>query len=401
MNDQLREELLRKYLSGECSNEEQLRVEAWLEQMEATDNKWERMDAPAKAAWMASLFGDIRQTINTREMPDEHLAPIRSIFGRTLYRVAVAAAVLVIIGASVYWWLIRTPETEMAGHGKKPGVAQDVAPGGNKAILTLGDNSTIVLDSAANGQLAKQGSSVVKKTKDGELRYESTIGNRDLATTYNILTTPRGGQYQLVLPDGSKVWLNAASSIRYPTAFTKNERSVDITGEVYFEVAPIRLPSGQRKPFRVQFISAGREGAVEVLGTHFNINTYDDEPAMKTTLLEGSVKVTTGASSALLKPGEQISIYQSSHLSKPMPVQVAEVVAWKNGLFKFTNADLPTVMRQLVRWYNVDIIYEQGVPSLHFGGEISSSSNLSQVLQVLQISGVNARIEDRKIIISK
>lgn len=306
-----------------------------------------------------------------------------------------AAAVLVLLGASI-WLFLRTPEQGITKTTTAQELKNDVAPGGNKAILTLADNSTIILDSAANGKLAEQGKTDVIKSGNGELVYDAkalTIDHSPL--TYNMLSTPRGGQYQLVLPDGSKVWLNAASSIRYPTAFASNERSVDITGEAYFEVA-----KDAKKPFRVHFISAGRKGAVEVLGTHFNINAYNDEPASKTTLLQGSIKVTKETASVILKPGEQTSVSQSSQPSQPIRVQTNEVVAWKDGLFKFQGADLPTVMRQLVRWYNVEVVYEKGVPQLSFGGDISRNSNLSQVLKILELSGVHARIEQRKVIIS-
>jgi ferric-dicitrate binding protein FerR (iron transport regulator) len=218
-------------------------------------------------------------------------------------RLAAVAAIVLLIGTGIWFGLIRTPKTDLVTNTPKTTLTntKDIEPGGNKAILTLGDNSTIVLDNAANGQLAQEGSSKVNKTKDGELKYESSIGNRQSSITYNTLSTPRGGQYQLVLPDGSKVWLNAAASIKFPTAFAGNERRVEITGEVYFEVA-----KDPKKPFKVT-IPGG--AAVEVLGTHFNINAYPDETSVKTTLLEGSVKVSQSAKDAehavVLKPGEQ------------------------------------------------------------------------------------------------
>jgi ferric-dicitrate binding protein FerR (iron transport regulator) len=316
--------------------------------------------------------------------------------------IVAAASIIILLGAGTYFFFVQQPARQVT---VTPAVElkKDIPPGGNKAILTLADNSTIILDSAANGQLAAQGNSVVNKTKDGELTYAvssspSTGGGRGEAL-YNTLATPRGGQYQLMLPDGSKVWLNAASSIRYPTAFTGNERSVDITGEAYFEVAPVRLRSGQKKPFKVHFASAGREGVVEVLGTHFNINAYDDEPAVKTTLLEGAVKISKDAASVILKPGQQASISQSSKLSHPIPVQTDEVVAWKNGSFQFDRVPLSAVMRQLSRWYDVDVVYEKGVPDINLGGEMKRDLSLSQVLKGLGKMGVNYRIEGKKLVV--
>ena len=202
---------------------------------------------------------------------------------------AAAAVFIIIAGAIVVYTTGKkktAPETVQTVPAKT-----DVQPGGNKAILTLANGQRIVLDSAVNGMLVQQGSAQVIKSGEG-LKYEvggqkSEVGGQKSEVAYNTLSTPKGGQYRLMLPDGSKVWLNAASSIRYPATFTGNERSVDITGEAYFEVAPIRLRSGQKKPFRVHF----SRGVVEVLGTHFNVNAYDDEGATKTTLLEGSVKV--------------------------------------------------------------------------------------------------------------
>jgi ferric-dicitrate binding protein FerR (iron transport regulator) len=221
-----------------------------------------------------------------------------------------------------------------------------------------------------------------------------------------------------VLPDGSKVWLNAASSIRYPTAFTGNERKVEITGEAYFEIMPLTSrqvgtgsKGGSHKvPFIVKIGSpSGEGGEVEVLGTHFNINAYDDEEVMKTTLLEGRVKVNSAIpdksgragnpQSAILKPGEQVSLSHTSQLSQPIPVQTAEVMAWKNGLFQFHNAGLPAVLRQISRWYDVDIRYEGDMPVREFEGKIQRNLTLLQVLKILEKNQVHLILEGRTIIV--
>ncbi|HEX6431930.1 MAG TPA: FecR domain-containing protein, partial [Niastella sp.] len=295
---------------------------------------------------------------------------------------------------------VRTPKTDLVTNDKKATLINDVAPGGNKAILTLGDNSTIVLDSAGNGQLAQQGSSVVSKTKEGELKYESGIpaGREQSAITYNTLSTPRGGQYQLVLPDGSKVWLNAASSVRFPTAFVGNERRVEIKGEAYFEVATIRLHSGQKMPFKVHFSSADKQGTVEVLGTHFNINAYDDEDEMRTTLLEGKVRTSmVNGQWSILEPGQQAVIHHSQ-LTIHDNVDIESIMAWKNGLFHFENADIKAVMRQLSRWYDIEVEYKGALKNEPLFIEIPRNTNLSDVLKVIgSTAGVRLKFEGKKV----
>jgi ferric-dicitrate binding protein FerR (iron transport regulator) len=314
----------------------------------------------------------------------------RMIFWR---RFAVAAAILLLIGAGIWFGLNRTPKTELATREQTSKPVNDAAPGGNKAILTLGDNSTIVLDSAGNGKLAQQGSSVVSKTKDGELKYE--MGNPGSKITYNKLSTPRGGQYQLVLPDGSKVWLNSASSITFPTAFTGNERKVVITGEAYFEVAHLQLSTGHKMPFKVEKGNV----TIEVLGTHFNVNAYDDEDAIRTTLLEGKVKVVNGQKqAAILQPGEQALLAPDSALSINRSPDLDEVMAWKNGLFHFENADIKTVMRQLSRWYDIEVEYKGAVKNEPLIMEIPRNTNLSDVLKVIgSTAGLRLTFEGKKV----
>lgn len=305
------------------------------------------------------------------------------------------AAILILVAGTVTWMLVKkAPEPQ----GQQPLAQQttplDIAPGGNKAQLTLSDGTVILLDSAADGTLAQQGNVQVVKQHDGQLEYQRSTGNRESTIAYNTLSTPRGGQYKLTLPDGSKVWLNAASSITYPTAFVAKERVVTVTGEAYFEVATLRR-SGQKMPFIVK--SATQK--VEVLGTHFNINAYEDEPGVKTTLLEGSVRVSAIGSNghrgqtALLKPGEQVSLSQASQLSYPIPVKTDRVMAWKNGIFSFHRAGLQEVMRQLSRWYNVDVVYEKGIPAMEFGGEMGRDLTLAQVLKGFEDMEIHFKIE--------
>jgi ferric-dicitrate binding protein FerR (iron transport regulator) len=304
-----------------------------------------------------------------------------------------AAALLLLAGSS---WLfynrhntIKSVASTSPGH---PPAAQDVIPGSNKATLTLADNSTINLDEAKNGVLGRQGNTQLVKNKDGQLTYHATSTS---SITYNLLTTPRGGQYQLLLPDGSKVWLNAASSLRYPTCFSGHERLVELQGEAYFEIA--HNPSA---PFRVSILSQkGQAPAeIEVLGTHFNVKAYKDEPAVRATLLEGSVRVHKGGAALPLQPGQQASWTSTTDI-EVAAADVDEAIAWKNGLFMFDRATVEDVMRQLSRWYDVEVVYTNGIPKDLFHGEMYRNVNVSRVLKVLEISGVHFTVEGKKILV--
>jgi transmembrane sensor len=294
-----------------------------------------------------------------------------------------AAAVLLTVGLGLYYFLVKIKATDT-----KPAVAQQsgIQPGGAKATLTLADGSKIILDDAKNGQIAFDGTSKIEKTGSGQLTYRANADNPS-SRSYNILTTPRGGQYQILLSDGTKVWLNAASSLKYPTVFSAAERRVELNGEGYFEVA-----KNQKSPFRV---STGNN-QIEVLGTSFNVNNYADEPLQRTTLLEGSVRIRSGVESTLLQPGNEAGIGTNQKIN----IQRADsekAVAWKNGYFQFGGTPLREVMRQVMRWYDIDVTYEGEIPSREFGGEISRQSNLGEVLKILELSHIHFRVEGRKI----
>ncbi|WP_183558851.1 FecR family protein [Mucilaginibacter sp. SP1R1] len=313
---------------------------------------------------------------------------------RKMWRLtAVAAVLLTFLFAGFYLYLNL--------NRVKPGVAplaskqpeNDVIPGSNKAVLILSNGSRIVLNDVKNGIVAKQGGIAVFKTDSGQVINKKT--NDDLASNtmpagYNTIITPRGGQFKVVLPDGSQVWLNAASSLKYPTQFTGNQRNVELTGEAYFEVA-----KNAAKPFKVT--SAGQ--VVEVLGTHFNINAYDDETQVKTTLLEGSVKVLYRQSIALLKPGQQAKITTGTdgQIVVSDNIDTDEITAWRDGYFQFNHADIQTVMRQLSRWYDVDVKYDGTVTSKQFGGAIQRNLKLSQVLHILEKSGLHFNISGKEV----
>lgn len=298
------------------------------------------------------------------------------------YRWAAAAVILILLMSGGYLLWRPSPQSN-------PAVVRtnDIAAGSNKAILTLADGSKVTLDSTGNQVIQQDAASI--QQQGGVLAYHVTGAAATLS--YNTLTTPRGGQYQLVLPDGSKVWLNAASSIRFPVAFQGASRMVELTGEAYFEVKP-----SARQGFSVKL----NRSIVEVLGTSFNINSYADEAAIKTTLLEGSVRVRSRLDTRVLRPGQQANAAKDGSLEVAENVNTEEVMAWKNGLFLFNRVGLQEVMRQLARWYDVDIVYEGNVSEQKFFGEIQRELSLTEVLSVLEKSGVHFRLEEKKIIVS-
>jgi transmembrane sensor len=332
-------------------------------------------------------------------------APVISTYKRSFRRlhIAAAAAILLFTFTGVYFWL--KPQEPVRPLVQSKTITKDVknaiVRGGNKAVLTLCDGSSIVLDSTNQGTLATQGNAKVMKLNTATLAYNAGDENNQ-EVVYNTLSTPSGGQYQLILPDGTRVWLNASSSIHFPTLFKGKERKVTVTGEAYFEVTPLTPPTGggQRKiPFIVKINTpSGDGGQIQVLGTHFNIMAYEDESSMNTTLLEGSVKVTKGSLSKMLVPGQQSRINKTGDI-KVVEADIEEVIAWKNGWFQFNAYDIEKVMRQISRWYNVEIVYESIIPTGHFSGSVSRDNDISQVLKIMQRAGVRFRIEGRKVIV--
>ena len=310
--------------------------------------------------------------------------------------VAVAAAVLVLMMGG--YWLFTGKK---GGNEVKPALVQthDVkAPASSKAVITLANGKQIVLDSAGNGTLARQGNVQVVKLADGQIAYnEAAKKSGGGEVSYNTLSNPRGSRViSLTLSDGTKVWLNAASSLTYPTAFTGGERKVSVTGEAYFEVT--------HHPAQ-PFIVSKNDMKVKVLGTHFNVNAYDDEPEIRVTLLEGRVKVSLqqaqGGRSVTIQPGQQAVTGNNGQLTVNHTADLDQVMAWKNGNFYFNHTDLQTVMRQISRWYDVDVSYEGQVPEMYFGGDVSRGNSASEVLKILAESNVHFRIEGRKIIVTK
>ena len=294
-------------------------------------------------------------------------------------KIAVAASILVAIGIGTFVLFQKSDQSPLVVTSNG---SSDKEPGKTGAILTLSNGSKIILDSVGNGLLANQNNTVVSK-KNGGVVYTAGSGAQ---IVYNTMTTPRARQYNLELSDGTKVWLNASSSITFPTSFAANERKVILTGEAYFEVA-----KDKKRPFRVSV----NDMQVNVLGTHFNVNAYSDEDVVNTTLLEGSVLLTEKNKKVLLRPGQQAQTEKSGSIIVKDKVNLEAVMGWKNGVFYFENANLQAVLRQVSRWYDVDVVFEKGVPTRTFEGEIQRNLQLSQVLKILEKNKVHFKIDGK------
>lgn len=311
---------------------------------------------------------------------------------------SIAAAVILIVGGTIF--ILPKPghkENQVNVADKTKSV---IKPGGNKALLTLADGSVVDLDGMPDGTLQQQGVNIIKKD-DGVLQYDAGRNGTKPAgiNAFNILSTPRGGQYQLTLPDGSKVWLNAESSLKFPVVFNKDDRDVELSGEAYFEVRQLWLKdkSGKR-PFKVFVnLSNGRQAKVNVLGTHFNVNAYHNEKEMRATLVEGAVRVDNGTNNISLIPGQQAKLSPDGAIRIDQHADIEGVIAWKNGLFYFDNVDIQTIMRQIGRWYDVDITYTHEVSPRHFVGKIRRGAELSEVLEILRLSDIDFKIEGKTI----
>lgn len=369
--------LLKKYLDGAANSEEEAIVESWQLNFSLT-NRPALEDEEA-----LTDLTEIREQL------------IRISDGRKKIklwpRIAVAAA-LILICAGAYFFSASQNNQQLA----LDAAANHILPGKNKAVLTLANGRQIILSDATNGVLVKEAGLSIEKTKDGQLVYtiqDSHISGTKTAVAdkYNMITTPRGGQYQVNLPDGTKVWLNSASSLKFPSSFSAlKQRKVELNGEGYFEVE-----KDKAHPFMVQ--TATQE--VEVLGTHFNISSYTDEKNTCTTLLEGAVQVSAKQGDIVnLKPNQQAVLTGKSIKVSPANVDIA--VAWKNGYFKFKSESIQAVMQELSRWYDVDIVYEGEISKDHFGGKISRDKSIAEVLEMLELTKlVKFKIEGRKVIV--
>jgi transmembrane sensor len=429
-------QLLDDYRNGKMNAEERAAFEQLLHSMESEPQLHQLLNdslgsiSPVQAEETQEyLYEQIKERYIQEALPVKRDQRVRLL--NTAW-VRYAAAIIIVFGVAAYFWLNNKKQEKSLTNNNKQ-IQTDIAPGHDGAILTLANGRQLVLDSLKNGVIAMQNGSQVE-LKNGSVHYntnEHTTGG----IIYNTMRTPRGRQFQLVLPDGTKVWLNAASSIKYPTEFTGVTRTVEIEGEAYFEVKPLNLlpihrdrdgRGGKKLPFIVNIL---RGAAIEVLGTHFNVNAYEDEASIKTTLLEGSVKVVKRESTfakasadkpangnpqsaivnrqwAILKPGEQAALTHDSRLTihdSPLTINhspdLAQVMAWKNGLFNFNGYDIKAVMREIGRWYDLDVVYEGEPEPEEMMGELQRNLTLSQVMKILQKIHIKYRIEGRKLIV--
>lgn len=369
------EELLNRFKKGETTAQEEVLLKYWLHHHEEETTRLKTADFFKAEKEMWDVIS-----------PSTIVIP----FYRRYTSIAAAAILLMGISVSIYFY---TNQNQINSVKNKTTVAKKIEHGGNKAILTLADGKKIILDEAANGELAKVSGIKITKAADGRLVYSiADQTQNDGKILFNTIETPKGGQYQINLPDGSLVWLNAASKLTFPTRFIGSERKVNLSGEGYFEIA-----KNKKMPFKV--VTALQE--VEVLGTHFNINSYTDEANTKTTLVEGSVKVKllNEPQSSVLKPGEQAVI--TSNKLKVDDVDVEAVIAWKNGYFRFDDEELESIMHKVERWYNVDVVYNsEKMKSEKLGGITTRFSDVGDLLKMLELTGkVKFKIDGQKILV--
>jgi len=378
-------EMLEKYNNGTATSEQIEFLEKFYDAFELNDELITNTNE--------AEFSDLKTSIKRKadQRIDEYIKVKKTKVKTLWYKYSAAAAVLLFFG--IYIAVVKRNHAI-----QNTRFTQLIHPGRDKATLTLSNGSKIFLDDAKQGQIARQSNISITKTTGNQLVYlitgdQTDAGNNQNANQLqNTISTPNGGQYRLVLPDGTHVMLNAASSLTYPVSFQGSERLVKLTGEAYFEVI-----ENKKMPFRV---SSGGQ-TVEDLGTHFNINAYNDENVIKTTLLEGAIRVSLGSDFIQMVPGQQsIASYGGTGKITTRIVDVDKETAWKDGLFSFQNDDLKTVMRQVARWYDVKVVYADQLPKEKFFGEIPRSSNLDDVFKILELNNVHFEIEGKTVMVS-
>ncbi len=371
-------ELSDKWLKGTLNPEELAMLEAWYNSASKQNVEWTAGDVDENEL-EGRLFDQISLNISEEK-------PVRYFSKGLAYKIA--ATIIIALGVSfTYLSYIKTQPAEKLAVIHKPAIEQ--SGNYNKAVLTLANGQTVELDEAANGVLAQEGGTSVQKTGDGELLYNETgtDGNNSEAGI-NTISTPKGGQYHISLPDGSKIWLNALSSLKFPTAFKGAKRVVELTGEAYFEIA-----KDKTKAFLVKMPN---ETTIEVLGTHFNIAAYPNERSINATLLEGSIDIQKGNFRKMLVPGQMAEVTDKIQLHQ---VNAEDAISWKNGLFRFDKDNVGTVMHELERWYGVEVSYNNGIPDNEITGYISRSAKLNEVLHMLELSDVKTKQLGNKIIV--
>lgn len=380
MSPEQAKELVDKYVQGNASPEEIRLVEDFYLKKTRLDAEFDIKDLSdnERASWKALA----------RQIDRKPISKV-SVFSLPM-KLGIAASIALMATLGYFWQYHISHQVTSSPSLSLGGEAADAEPGGNKAIVILPDGSKHVLgDDEAEIRSMYQGGELVCKVDDGVL-YANEVGQTAVSgieeERYQTIITPNGGQFKVILPDGTKVWLNAASSLKYPVAFSENSRKVYLEGEAYFEVT---------KSAAAPFVVKSKKQSVTVLGTHFNVNTYLDEKVIRTTLLEGSVSVRDDSKGqeVLIKPGEQLELTGQMNVRK---VDVANAVAWKDGLFDFSESgDVPSVMRQLIRWYDIEVEYKGDIPKKEFRGKISKKVKASDIIELLQYAGINCRLEKR------
>lgn len=366
MENKRAKELIKNYLNGTCTDEEKAIIESWYlkETMERKSMENNPVD-----------FFEIEDKI-LAELPIDNRKKRKVVWYG-------AAAIASIVFFSCFLYMGFYVKNSVTDPKNK------ITPGSNKAILTLSDGSRIDLSNADYGVLAAETDVHIRKTNDGEMVYDF-VRDTSITELYNTIETPKGGQFQINLPDGTKVWLNAASSLKLPMVFGANERSVEITGEVYFEVAKHDVP------FRVKT----DDQIIEVLGTHFNVNAYPEESAVRTSLLEGSVSISTRSRKVVLKPGEQAVLSRKLGELNVLNIRPEDEVAWKNGYFNFNGESIEAVMNKIARWYDVDVEYHKDFVDQEYIGTVSRFEDVKKVLKMLELTGtVRFDVKGRRIIV--
>jgi transmembrane sensor len=386
--------LLKAYTDGIATPEEKRELYQWVVTVENTDILKDYM----MKLWDEGEFDSAPFSINWDSMFEQALRAakgqeakvVRPFFWK---QVAAAAAIIILVASGGYFLLQSKKEKPV--ELVKTIVPNDIkAPTGSKATITLKNGQMVYLDSIGAGTVAAQANVKLVKLSNGEIAYQSETGKMSREMIYNTLNNPQGSKVAVMtLEDGSKVWLNAGSSLTYPVAFIGTERKVEISGEAYFEVA-----HNSAKPFTVS-VNNGMQ--IQVLGTQFNVNAYDDEPTIKTTLLEGSVKVIRDNAVTMLLPGQQAALNKNGQFNLNKHADTEEAVAWKNGKFSFNETDVETLMRQISRWYDVEVVYEGEIPKGHYNGNPSRNLSAANMLKLIDYSGLKIKIEGKRIIVSK
>lgn len=369
MNEQELLALIERVENGTATGEDLGAYNAWC-------NSFQQQGVPVPDFEM--VRAEILRRINTEVRPKNMRRPV--------YRVAAVAAILLLLAGGIYFYM--QPRAQLLADN-----AAATVPVTGKAVLTLADGTVIALDDAADGELAKQSGAKIIKRNSNQLSYESVSAEQTATIAYNTLQTPRGAKYSITLPDGSLVWLNASSRLRFPTSFTGSERVVELIGEGYFEIAqdvslPFKVKVGQME--------------VQVLGTRFNIMAYPDEPEIRSTLVDGAVKLYAEGSQVVLKPGQQGTFNDTRAGFRVKPAKTADVLAWMDGYFVFDNEDIAVMMRRIERWYDVDVVLSPGIAGKRFGATISQQKDISSVLKALEMTGsIHFKIEGRKITVTQ